>query len=94
MERPYTTYVSNAPTDFLFDTGAAVLADSPQAAGKEPREGKIKHIVLNRQQLCWAAIDLEHLIGADHPARAIGDILKGMDVSRFEQEILTREQQV
>ncbi len=63
-------------------------------ATKKPREGEIKHIVLDRQQLCWAAIDLEHLIGADHPARAIGDILKGMDVSRFEQEILTREHQV
>lgn len=86
--------MSNAPTDLLFDPPAGALAESLRVATKKPREGKIKHIVLDRQQLCWAAIDLEHLIGADHPARAIGDILTGMDVSRFEQEILTREHQV
>lgn len=86
--------MSNAPNDLLFDTPVDAPAHSPQPAAKKRRNGKVKNIILDRQQLCWAPIDLEHLIDADHPARAIADMLQRIDMTPFEEDIQTREQQV
>jgi transposase len=45
----------------------------------------------NRQQLRLEPFDLESLLEADHPARAIWRVLEGMDLSRFEESIKARE---
>jgi transposase len=50
-----------------------------------------RFIHLNREQLSWGAIDLENLIEADHPARAIWWLAGRLDLSSFEEEIESRE---
>src|SRR2546425_8259353 len=42
---------------------------------------------VNRQQMSWRAIDVERLIGEDHPARAIWTLIGRMDLSHFYQGI-------
>ena len=43
----------------------------------------IRHV--NRQQMSWRAVDVEHLIGEDHPARAIWALVGRLDLSAFYQ---------
>jgi transposase len=38
---------------------------------------------VNRQQMSWRAVDVERLIGEDHPARAIWDLVGGLDLRAF-----------
>jgi transposase len=52
------------------------------AASKQPL---IRFI--NRQQMSWRAVDVERLIGEDHPARAIWTLVGRLDLSRFYQGI-------
>lgn len=54
-------------------------------------EGAVKYISLDRKQLRWEALDLEHLIPEDHSARIIWEVSERLDVSRFEEEQKTRE---
>jgi transposase len=42
---------------------------------------------VNRQQMSWRALDVEHLIGEDHPARAIWALVGRLDLSAFYQAI-------
>jgi transposase len=42
---------------------------------------------VNRQQMSWRAVDVEHLIGEDHPARAIGALVGRLNRSPFYQAI-------
>jgi transposase len=42
---------------------------------------------VNRQQMSWRAVDVEGLVGEDHPARAIWTLIERMDLSRFYQGI-------
>lgn len=42
---------------------------------------------VNRQQMSWRAVDVERLIGEDHPARAIWALVGRLDLSRFYQGI-------
>jgi transposase len=41
----------------------------------------IRHV--NRQQMSWRAVDVERLIGEDHPARAIWALVGRLDLSAF-----------
>ena len=50
-----------------------------------PARPRLKPI--NRQQLLMRSIDVEKLIEADHPARAIWEMLGQVDLSEFEQSI-------
>ena len=45
----------------------------------------IRHV--NRQQMSWRAVDVEKLIGEDHPARAIWILVGRLDLSRFYRAI-------
>src|SRR5580658_5167416 len=45
----------------------------------------IRHV--NRQQLSWRAVDVEKLIGEDHPARAIWTLVGRLDLSSFYRAI-------
>src|SRR5271169_311717 len=42
---------------------------------------------VNRQQMSWRAVDVEHLIGEDHSARAIWALVGRLDLSRFYENI-------
>src|SRR6266446_3263925 len=42
---------------------------------------------VNRQQMSWRAVDVERLIGEDHPARAIWGLVGRLDLSRFYEGI-------
>jgi transposase len=57
----------------------------------EPSGSNPKYVVLNRAQLAWLPMEVERLIEADHPARAIWELVSGMNLSSWEQEIQTRE---
>src|SRR6266852_7483410 len=41
----------------------------------------IRHV--NRQQMSWPAVDVQRLIGEDHPARAIWGLVGRLDLNRF-----------
>jgi transposase len=45
----------------------------------------IRHV--NRQQMSWRAVDVEKLIGEDHPARAIWTLVGRLDLSSFYRAI-------
>src|ERR1700737_5111468 len=42
---------------------------------------------VNRQQMSWRAVDVERLIGEDHPARAIWELGGRLDLRPFYQRI-------
>src|SRR6202795_4075195 len=42
---------------------------------------------INRQQMSWRAVDVEHLIGEDHPARAIWALVGRLDLTAFYRAI-------
>lgn len=52
---------------------------------------RIKTVALDRRQLSWEVVDLDLLIEADHPARAIWELSGGFNLSRFEQHSKTIE---
>lgn len=62
------------------------VVDESMSAASKP-----KFIQLNRQQSYWGEIDLENLIGSDHPARAIWELTGRLDLSSFEQGVRSRE---
>jgi hypothetical protein len=45
----------------------------------------IRHV--NRQQMSWRAVDVEHLISEDHLARAIWTLVGRLNLSAFYQGI-------
>ena len=50
-----------------------------------------RYAELDRAPLRWVELDLEHLIGADHPARAIWDWVGGLDLTPFEAGYASRQ---
>src|SRR5437016_14416689 len=38
---------------------------------------------INREQMCWRAVDVEQLIEQDHVARTIWDLVGGLDLEGF-----------
>ena len=52
------------------------------ATSKQPL---IRHV--NRQQMSWRAVDVEKLIGEDHPARGIWALVGRLDLGRFYEDI-------
>jgi transposase len=55
---------------------------SQENTSKQPL---IRHV--NRQQMSWRAVDVEKLIGEDHPARAIWKLVGRLDLRAFYQAI-------
>src|SRR6202140_4705325 len=48
---------------------------------------------VNRQQMSWRAVDVEHLIGEEHPARAIWALVGRLDLSPFYRAIESSEEE-
>jgi transposase len=53
----------------------------------ETRVGKPRYEVIDREQLCWRPIDIERLIGAEHPARAVWEFIGQLDLSAYQEEV-------
>jgi transposase len=45
------------------------------------------YIPIDRAQMEWGVVDLESLVEADHPVRAIWEMSGRLDLSQFEQGI-------
>lgn len=55
---------------------------------QQAAQGKQRLIrYVNRQQMSWRAVDVDRLIGEDHPARAMWALVGSLDLSRFYEEI-------
>ena len=65
----------------------AAVGSAAQAKKKsETRVGKPRYEVIDREQQCWRPMDIERLIGADHPARAVWEFIGRLDLSPYQQE--------
>ena len=67
---------------------------TPTAPIKAEARGVCKLRLINRDQLTMAQIDVEHLIDEHHPARGIWEVTNGLDLSRYEAAIRTRQGEV
>jgi hypothetical protein len=54
-------------------------------------ERQPRFVYVNRQQLVMRTVDVEQLIEADHPARAIWEFLGRVDLSRFSEVVQAYE---
>lgn len=71
------------------------LPEQPaRPAGKAKPVGECKLRLVNRDQLTMAQIDVEHLIDEHHPARGIWEVTQGLDLSRYESAIRSRQGEV
>jgi transposase len=58
--------------------GAPVPPPSPTPPRLQP---------VNREQLCWHAVDVERLVGPDHLVRAIWELVSRLDLSRYTRTV-------
>jgi transposase len=68
----------------------AAVGSQTEAQAKHKSEasiGKPRYEVIDREQLCWRQIDIERLIGADHPARAVWEFIGRLDLSAYQEEV-------
>jgi hypothetical protein len=54
-------------------------------------KAKLEH--RNRNRVYLGTVDLNELIEAGHPAQAVWALLEGMDFSRYEEQIRSREEE-
>lgn len=67
-----------------------------EAGSKKEEEttgAKPRYEAIDREQLCWRVVDVERLIGEDHPARAIWEFVGKLDLSGYSAEIRAVEGQ-
>jgi transposase len=64
-----------------------------EEAKQEGQKGQPKYIQINREQLVMTTLDVEELIGADHPARMIWELTGRLELSGFEKEVASLEKQ-
>jgi transposase len=57
------------------------------------RAAKPRYEAIDREQLCWRVVDVERLIGEEHPARAIWEFVGKLDLSGYSAEIRAVEGQ-
>ena len=71
----------------LPECGAAFGSEAQGERKCEASVGKPRYEVIDREQLCWRPIDIERLIGADHPARAVWEFIGQLDLSAYQEEV-------
>jgi len=70
-----------------FETAVESQSEDQAKQRSEVIEGKPRYEVIDREQLCWRQIDIERLIGADHPARAVWEFIGRLDLSAYQEEV-------
>jgi transposase len=58
--------------------------EAKRAAGGS--EAKPRYEAINREQLCWRRVDVERLIGDEHPARAVWEFVGKLDLRSYQEE--------
>jgi transposase len=68
--------------------GLVIWSEGEKEAEVTPRKvvGEPRYEVIDREQLCWRRVDVERLIGEEHPARAIWEFVGKLDLSRYSEE--------
>lgn len=65
--------------------------DGGEAKGSEVQAnlavGTPRYEVINREQLLWRHVDVERLIGAEHPARVVWEFVGKLDLRGYEEEV-------
>jgi transposase len=67
----------------------SLVSSEGKAEGKASTAGsaaKPRYEAINRAQLCWRRVDVERLIGEEHPARAVWEFVGKLDLRRYEEE--------
>jgi hypothetical protein len=64
-----------------WETKPEAASSPPTGVGAEEREPRLKRV--NREQMVLRAVDVEKLIEADHAARAIWELVGGLNLSAF-----------
>lgn len=67
----------------------SAVESQTEAQAKQESEtsvGKPRYEVIDREQLCWRPIDIERLIGAEHPARAVWEFIGQLDLSAYQED--------
>ena len=69
--------------------GSGGQSRSRKKQDQKPRRqgGKPRYEAIDREQLCWRAVDMERLIGEEHPARAIWEFVGRLDMSGYREEV-------
>lgn len=70
------------------------MPEQPVVERREEAPGQAKLRTVNRDQTMLAHICVDELIGADHKARAIWELTGRVDLSRFQEPLKTRVNQV
>ncbi|HEX6824984.1 MAG TPA: transposase, partial [Nitrospiraceae bacterium] len=65
---------------------AAVGSEAQAKQKSEASDSKPRYEVIDREQLCWRPIDIERLIGAEHPARAVWEFIGRLDLSPYQED--------
>ena len=68
-----------------------ILVDIPEQPEQKakPLRGELKLRSVNREQTMLVQIYVEDLVAADHKVRAIWELVKGMDLTRFTEPLRT-----
>jgi transposase len=72
------------------DLFGALPEATPQAKGSNPPQGAPRLLRPERDQMRFLPTDLNSLLPQDHPARAIWAVVEKLDLSKFEEAILSR----
>ena len=75
--------------------GSVISSEGEREAEEKPGNavGKPRYEVIDREQLCWRRVDVERLIGEEHPARALWEFVGKLDLSRYSEEARALEGQ-
>lgn len=65
---------------------AAIGSEAQAKQKSEASVSKPRYEVIDREQLCWRPIDIERLIGADHPARAVWEFIGRLDLRPYQED--------
>ena len=68
-------------------TGLGSQTESEAKGNCEASIGTPRYELIDREQLCWRQIDIEGLIGAEHPARAVWELIGQVDLSAYQEEL-------
>jgi transposase len=65
---------------------AAVGSQGQAKQKSEASLSKPRYEVIEREQLCWRRVDVERLIAADHPARAVWEFIGRLELSPYQKD--------
>ena len=87
---PFSSVIRTPPTVVMTTTQGQFpdlpLTSPPRQDGLPP-VGKPRLLRAERHQARWQVVDLDNVLAADHPARAVWAFVEGLDLSAFTLEV-------